>query len=45
MHQVEKGLDGIERLIKKVDAVVKEGKDPHDYFGKDLAENLPQNPF
>lgn len=39
MAELDRGLDGIERLLKKVQhAVVKERADIHDVVGKDLAQ-------
>ncbi|GAA5996685.1 pyridoxal phosphate-dependent aminotransferase [Rhodotorula paludigena] len=36
LEEIDRGLDGIERLIKRANELVKEGKDLTEVFGKDL---------
>lgn len=39
LEELDRGLDGIERLLNRVQEAVKAGGDIYDLVGKDLAEH------
>ena len=38
MEELDRGLDGIHRVLKRVSEAVKAGQDIHDVVGKDLKQ-------